>query len=230
MTDNNDEKHVKDNDEDGAEHEEHDPYFEPVIHLPEVHIYSMEEDEDELVKLRAKLFRYDKSEEPHQWKERGTGEIKILWHTQRKTVRVLMRRDKTWKICANHYITPWMELKPNCDSDRAWVWSVPADFADETPKPELLAARFANAENAMKFKEAFEDGKKIAEIYANGEESSEEENKKDKEEEKEDKKEKESAAKEKPSEESVEEKEVSEKLSGLKVADQPQSENTAVDH
>ena len=147
-------------------------------------------------------------------------------------------------------VTPWMELKPNCDSDRAWVWSVPADFADETPKPELLAARFANAEStstvlplknndfliisfildAMKFKEAFEDGKKIAEIYANGDESSEEENKKEKEEEKEDKKEKESAAKEKPSEESVEEKEVSEKLSVLKVADEPQSENTAVDH
>ena len=29
------------------EHEEHDPYFEPIIHLPEVHIYSMEEDEED---------------------------------------------------------------------------------------------------------------------------------------------------------------------------------------
>lgn len=77
-----------------------------------------------------------------------------------------MRRDRTWKICANHYskfmqkvnaflitnenlptVTPCMKLKPNCDSDRAWVWSVPADFADETPKPELLAVRFANSES-----------------------------------------------------------------------------------
>ena len=33
------------------EHEEHDPYFEPIITLPEVHIYSMEEDEEDLVKL-----------------------------------------------------------------------------------------------------------------------------------------------------------------------------------
>ena len=40
-----------------------------------------------------------------------------------------------------------MQLKPNCDSDRAWVWSVPADFADETPKSELLAVRFANSES-----------------------------------------------------------------------------------
>lgn len=58
-----------------------------------------------------------------------------------------MRRDKTLKICANHFITPWMELKPNCGSDRAWVWSVLADYADEQLKPELLAIRFANAES-----------------------------------------------------------------------------------
>lgn len=58
-----------------------------------------------------------------------------------------MRRDKTLKICANHFVTPWMELKPNCGSDRAWVWSVLADFADEQLKPELLAIRFANVES-----------------------------------------------------------------------------------
>lgn len=105
-----------------------------------------------------------------------------------------MRRDKTLKICANHFVTPWMELKPNCGSDRAWVWSVLADFADETLKPELLAIRFANAESktvylvskriqnpvfiigftsfsdATMWKEAFEKAKKIVgsecEIYA----------------------------------------------------------------
>ena len=42
-----------------------------------------------------------------------------------------------------------MKLRPNCDSDRAWMWSVAADFADETPKPELLAVRFANAESKL---------------------------------------------------------------------------------
>lgn len=63
-----------------------------------------------------------------------------------------MRRDKTLKICANHFITPWMELKPNCGSDRAWVWSVLADFADELIKPELLAIRFANAESKSFYK------------------------------------------------------------------------------
>jgi len=44
-------------------------------------------------------------------------------------------------------VLPHLELKPNCGSDRAWVWSTPADFADEEQKSELLAIRFANAES-----------------------------------------------------------------------------------
>lgn len=40
-----------------------------------------------------------------------------------------------------------MELKPIAGSDRAWVWNTHADFADESPKPELLAIRFLNAES-----------------------------------------------------------------------------------
>merc|ERR1712241_257024 len=74
-----------------------------------------------------------------------------------------MRRDKTLKVCANHVILSHMELKPNCCSERAWVWSTPADFADEEAKAEFLAIRFANVENAQKFKEKFDfardDGK-----------------------------------------------------------------------
>ena len=41
-----------------------------------------------------------------------------------------MRRDKTWKVCANHYIEPWMLLKP-FNSDRTWMWLVHSDFAGE---------------------------------------------------------------------------------------------------
>lgn len=44
-----------------------------------------------------------------------------------------------------------MELKPNCGSERAWVWSVAADYADEEAKSELLAIRFANAESKSLF-------------------------------------------------------------------------------
>lgn len=106
------------------------------------------------MKRRAKLYRFETSGEENEWKERGVGEIKILKNSDKGTYRVLMRRDKTFKICANHYISKDMELRPNCGSDRAWVWTAP-DFADEEIKTETLAIRFANAENAKKFKEEF---------------------------------------------------------------------------
>lgn len=133
-----------------------DVHFEPIVNLPkiDVNFKALEENEELLLKLRAKLYRFETSGEENEWKERGVGEIKILKNSDKGTYRVLMRRDKTFKICANHYISKDMELRPNCGSDRAWVWTAP-DFADEEIKTETLAVRFANAENAKKFKEEF---------------------------------------------------------------------------
>lgn len=136
-------------------------HFEPLVQLPTVEVVTHEEEEEELLQLRAKLFRFDNTLDPPEWKERGTGNVKIMQHKKSQLVRVLMRRDKTLKTCANHYIQPEMELKPNCGSDRAWVWTSTSDFADGAPRPELLAIRFANAENAQKFKEKFNEGKEI---------------------------------------------------------------------
>lgn len=141
-----------------------DVHFEPLVQLPTVEVITHEEEEEELLNLRAKLFRFDNAMEPPEWKERGTGYVKILKHKKSELIRVLMRRDKTLKICANHYIQPEMQLKPNVGSDRAWVWTSTADFADGEPKPELLAIRFANAENAQKFKEKFDEGKEIMKV------------------------------------------------------------------
>ena len=52
---------------------------------------------------RAKLFRFASESDPPEWKERGIGEVRLLKHKSSKRVRLLMRRDKTHKICANHY-------------------------------------------------------------------------------------------------------------------------------
>ena len=52
-----------------------------------------------------------------------------------------------WLRIPSVTVQPEMELKPNCGSDRAWVWTSTSDFADGEPKPELLAIRFANAES-----------------------------------------------------------------------------------
>ena len=115
-----------------------------------------EEEEEALVKLRAKLYRMANECDPPEWKERGTGELKLLKHKETGKVRVLMRRDKTLKICANHYIHPAMKLEENCASDRSWMYKTPADFSDgSTGEEELLAVRFPSVENAQQFKDAF---------------------------------------------------------------------------
>ncbi|XP_037091231.1 ran-specific GTPase-activating protein-like, partial [Pollicipes pollicipes] len=146
---------------DDDEEEQHDPHFDPIISLPLVQLPVCEAHEETMLQLRAKLFRMDRSGEVPEWKERGTGDVKILRHKTKPSTRLLMRRDKTLKVCANHFMTQDITLMPNCGSDRAWVWSVACDFSDEEPKPEMLAIRFANAENAKKFKEVFTEAQKI---------------------------------------------------------------------
>ncbi|KAG8956774.1 hypothetical protein FRC04_000252 [Tulasnella sp. 424] len=137
------------------EEEDTGGHFEPVIKLTEqVDSKTHEEDEDVLFKMRAKLFRFDSVNA--EWKERGTGEVRLLEHKQTKKVRLVMRRDKTLKVCANHLVTADMKLQPNIGSDRSWVWKVAADISDGEPQAETLAIRFANSDNANLFKEAFE--------------------------------------------------------------------------
>lgn len=49
---------------------------------------------------KAKLYRFDK--EGSQWKERGVGTLKLLKHKESGKIRLVMRQNKTLKICANH--------------------------------------------------------------------------------------------------------------------------------
>jgi len=135
--------------------EESKAEFAPVVKLEvKAKVENMEEDEDCLYKQRAKLFRFDKP--TNQWKERGTGEVKFLKHKQTQKIRLLMRREKTLKICANHYLYPAIKLQANVGSDRSWVWTT-TDFAEEAPSLETLAIRFGSTENAKEFKAKFEE-------------------------------------------------------------------------
>ncbi|KAG9271314.1 E3 SUMO-protein ligase RanBP2-like isoform X2 [Astyanax mexicanus] len=141
---------------DGSTHVEEDedgPHFEPIVPLPDkVDVKTGEEEEEEMFCNRAKLFRFEA--ETKEWKERGIGSIKILKHKMSGKCRVLMRREQVLKICANHYITSDMVLKPNAGSDKSWVWYA-IDYADEMPKTEQLAIRFKTADEAALFKLKF---------------------------------------------------------------------------
>ncbi|CAG5128386.1 unnamed protein product [Candidula unifasciata] len=105
----------------------------------------LENDEEVLLSLRAKLFRYDLETVPAAWKERGAGQCQILKHRTSGLIRILMRRANTMSICANHYIYPYMELKPNC-----------GNFAEAKTREHILAIRFTNSTDGKKFKSVFD--------------------------------------------------------------------------
>jgi Ran-binding protein 1 len=90
--------------DENPENEEPDVEFQPVVHLTEkVDTKTNEELEEQVFKMRAKLFKFDR--ESREWKERGTGDVRLLKHKENGKTRLVMRRDKTLKVCANHYGT-----------------------------------------------------------------------------------------------------------------------------
>ena len=161
----NDQKPVDDKPEDD-DHDDgyHDVsgdhiHFEPIIALPDkIETVTGEENEEVIFKQRAKLFRFDKEEK--QWKERGRGEMKIL--TGNGQSRIVMRRERIHKLCANHLITIDMTLKANNFETESWLWQTLADVSEEEPKEELLAVRFDTAEIAQEFKTKFDECRDIS--------------------------------------------------------------------
>jgi hypothetical protein len=117
--------------------------------LPEVEKVTGEELEECIFKLRCKLYRL----RDEQWKERGTGNCKLMRHKESKKIRFIMRQEKTLKPVANfigkgtlinRFIvqdSPLCELIPMKNNDKAYIWSC-NDCSEEEPKLEKLAARF----------------------------------------------------------------------------------------
>ena len=61
---------------------------------------------------RAKLYRFQLATK--EWRERGTGNARLLKHKTTGRIRFLMRRDKTFKICGNHYgMSPSLPSHPH---------------------------------------------------------------------------------------------------------------------
>ncbi|KAH9328999.1 hypothetical protein KI387_001107 [Taxus chinensis] len=126
----------------------------PIVKLEEVAVTTGEENEDVLLDMKSKLYRFDK--EGNQWKERGAGTVKFLKHKETGKVRLVMRQAKTLKICVNHSVQSPMALQEHAGSDKTWVWHAP-DFSDGELKEELFCIRLPTVENAKKFKDLFEE-------------------------------------------------------------------------
>ncbi|KIH58054.1 RanBP1 domain protein [Ancylostoma duodenale] len=157
---------VKKESGDGHDEEEHVDEFEPqvdfkpVCPLPElVKVVTGEEDEKVLFEERCKLYRF--SDETKEWKERGTGTMKVLENTTTNKCRIVMRREQVHKVCANHQLLPGMTIQVMPRQEKAMMWYC-EDFSEEQKSHEKLSARFASVEVANKFKEVFENAVKKA--------------------------------------------------------------------
>lgn len=85
-----DKSNQADDDNDEAP-ESNDPHFEPIIPLPAlVEVKTGEEDEEVIFSHRAKLYRFESGTK--EWKEKGVGDIKILYNKDKNTYRILLRR------------------------------------------------------------------------------------------------------------------------------------------
>ena len=148
--------------EEDGEPEEYEPevVFTPVIPLPDkVEVVTGEEDEQILLEDRAKLFRWEAGSK--EWKERGIGQAKILKRKDTGKVRFLMRREQTFKVCANHGISSEMKLQPMKGQAKARIWGA-QDFADEELKDEKFCIRFKTEEQAAAFEAKFEEAIALA--------------------------------------------------------------------
>ncbi|KAL0372204.1 UNVERIFIED_CONTAM: Ran-binding protein 1c [Sesamum calycinum] len=137
-----------------AEDEDTGAQVAPIVKLQEVAVTTGEENEDVLLDLKSKLYRFDK--EANQWKERGVGTVKLLKHKESGKVRLVMRQSKTLKICANHLVLPTMTVQEHQGNDKSCVVHA-ADFADGELKEETFCIRFASVENCKAFKDKIEE-------------------------------------------------------------------------
>ena len=107
---------------------------------------------------KAKAYRF--SDDSNEWKEKGVGPLKLLQHKETKKIRLLMRRDKTLKICANFLILPGVKVSEHAGSDKSAVFTC-QDFSDEsTGKQEKFCVRFGTIEKMEAFRKAFAEAQK----------------------------------------------------------------------
>ncbi|CAD7924137.1 unnamed protein product [Amoebophrya sp. A120] len=143
-----------------------DRWGDAKVTLQVKNMQSRPENEVEIYKHRAKLFRFREGE----WKERALGEAQLLrsvaetddgGHESR--VRFILRQDKTGKIQANFYLpkegTDYCNLSYNQGSEKTWCFTA-YDCSDDDPAAVKLALKFRDNEVAGNFRDVWENARK----------------------------------------------------------------------
>ena len=132
--------------------ENRDIYVKPIVELSTITVSTGEEEEEYHFKQRCKLYRYDTS--IRKWKENGVGEMKLLFNRNMQKPRLVMRRDKVHKLCANHALSETMKLEPFPSNELTVTWNALSDISDNSPE-DNLAAKFKNKDILSEFKNTF---------------------------------------------------------------------------
>ena len=140
------------------------------LNLDDCTVETGEEKEDTIFITRLKIFRWRNKE----WKERGTGEARLLRHKDSKRIRFVLRQDKTLKAAANFIVSesdPLCILEPHQQSDKMFIFKA-YDCSEETgPQFEQFVIKLGNAEKAKIFKDAFEAARLFNKMIKEGKES-----------------------------------------------------------
>ena len=94
--------------------------------------------------MRARIYRWRDPE----WKERGTGELKLLRHKNNKKIRCILRQDKTLKPACNFIVAedPLCNLKEHQGSDKMFFFTA-YDCSEDPFQMEKFVLKFGNAES-----------------------------------------------------------------------------------
>lgn len=127
-----------------------------------VHLPDAAKDERIVMSLRCRMYRFDT--EDSEWKERGTGQIRMLQGNVTKKVRLVMHRDALLKICANHYIASGMKIQTYKDNGKAVMYGpAPPDKEAHIESPSLILLRFKSTKDCDLYTKTFEKAYQINE-------------------------------------------------------------------
>ncbi|KAK2142023.1 hypothetical protein LSH36_1004g00006, partial [Paralvinella palmiformis] len=121
-----------------------------------------EENKDDFEQGNEKLFGeqgklYVNNSESKEWKERGIGEIQILKDNTKATYRILMLREQSQKVCADHCLTKNMKLLRMDGNKKSWCWFA-EDFMNESELCiKQFSVRFKTEEVSSNFRKVFDE-------------------------------------------------------------------------
>jgi Ran-binding protein 1 len=114
-------------------------------------------DAEVLFDSKCKLYRMKENE----WCQRGEGKIYILKQSSSELYKVVMVREKVWRLGCNHYVDPKFDLVPH-RSKNSWIWSTLGDTCKgdiKSDSSQSFVASFQNNETFKKFEEVYNSAK-----------------------------------------------------------------------